>query len=76
MTEPEAKEKGCCGAPAVYAAVAALVGVQSRKASGGMPSSITISVKCITSECMAWRWGEYTALGERTGYCGLAGKED
>ena len=29
--------------------------------------------KCITDQCMAWRWFDTTIKNE--GYCGLAGKE-
>ena len=72
MKEVTAKEKTCCGPPAVYAAVAALVAVQTRRTAQGFAGSVTISPKCIGSACMAWRWRP-EAQGH--GYCGLAGKE-
>lgn len=71
MTEAEAKEKTCCGPPAVYAAVTALVGVQAHRTDQGFAGTITISAKCIGSACMAWR--TWRVAGVNEGYCGLAG---
>ena len=76
MTEEEATQKCCCGPPAVCAATGALAAVQARTCAGGFAGEVTITVSCVGSKCMAWRWGEYLHTGERTGYCGLAGKED
>lgn len=69
MTEDEAKTKWC---PHALELDTYSETVAHNRFTDGEPVS-----KCIGSECMAWRktkLDDMRVLGERTGYCGLAGK--
>jgi len=64
MTEDEAKTKWCPMARNFATDQNGNHGVGNRDADGPMAIS-----NCLASGCMAWR-----VLGQRTGYCGLAGR--
>ena len=73
MTEQEARQKWC-----PFARV-----VDDLSGAGAAARLQNNTVKCVASDCMAWRWasgeGIETLGGSRgeskeAGYCGLAGK--
>lgn len=74
MTEDEAKTKWC---PFIQYSVGLTQGapfwITNRN------DSDTTKIKCIASECMAWRWNGFATIAtaekpQGSGYCGLAGK--
>lgn len=76
VTEEEARERACCGPPAIVGASLAAAALQA----AGNGAEVTISGqdrlgKCCASECMAWRkvTGDFDKGGNLPGYCGLAG---
>ncbi len=77
MTEDEAKTKWCPFAPA---RVVQYVDSTQTLRQEAMMADDRISLGCIASACMAWRWKyAHEPSGRQIfveGYCGLAGKPE
>lgn len=96
ITEREAKEKWCPQARVaygkhmndgrwhLYSHQPACNAVFRNRSDDGSVKDDYHRLKCIGSECMAWRWSEKNAvevpmtgdIGDRKGYCGAYGKPD